>query len=69
MWDNRCVLHRGRPWDAARHKRVMRRTTIAGEGPTAEPPWATRTPVWDGIIAEGVGAGHPARTTARGTAR
>ncbi len=50
MWDNRCVLHRGRPWDAGRHRRVMRRTTNAGEGPTADPPFATRTPVWDGII-------------------
>jgi alpha-ketoglutarate-dependent 2,4-dichlorophenoxyacetate dioxygenase len=55
MWDNRCVLHRGRPWDAATHKRVMRRTTIAGEGPTAEPSFARRVPQWDGIIAEGVG--------------
>ncbi|HTO13734.1 MAG TPA: TauD/TfdA family dioxygenase [Candidatus Binatia bacterium] len=55
MWDNRCVLHRGRPWDAANYRRVMRRTTIAGEGPTAEPPLATRTPAWDGIIAHGVG--------------
>jgi len=55
MWDNRAVLHRGRPWDAAQHRRVMRRTTLAGEGPTAEPPFATRTPAWDGIIAEGVG--------------
>ena len=50
MWDNRCVLHRGRPWDAARHRRVMRRTTVAGEGPTAEPPLATRLPIWDGIV-------------------
>jgi alpha-ketoglutarate-dependent 2,4-dichlorophenoxyacetate dioxygenase len=50
MWDNRCVLHRGRPWDASRHRRVMRRTTNAGEGPTADPPFATRTPVWDGIV-------------------
>jgi len=56
MWDNRAVLHRGRPWDAARHRRVMRRTTVAGEGPTAEPPFAARTPVWDGIIPEGIGA-------------
>jgi alpha-ketoglutarate-dependent 2,4-dichlorophenoxyacetate dioxygenase len=55
MWDNRCVLHRGRPWDAAKHARVMRRTTVAGEGPTAEPPFATRTPAWDGIVPEGVG--------------
>jgi alpha-ketoglutarate-dependent 2,4-dichlorophenoxyacetate dioxygenase len=40
MWDNRCVLHRGRPWDSARHKRVMHRTTVAGDGPTAEPAYA-----------------------------
>ena len=56
MWDNRCVLHRGRPWDAAQYRRVMRRTTIAGDGPTVEPAVATRTPAWDGIIARGVGA-------------
>ncbi len=55
MWDNRAVLHRGRPWDAARHRRVMRRTTVAGEGPTADPPFARRTAVWDGIIPAGVG--------------
>ena len=55
MWDNRCVLHRGRPWDTTAHKRVMRRTTIAGEKPTADPPLAIRTPAWDGIIAQGVG--------------
>ena len=53
MWDNRCVLHRGRPWDAARHRRVMRRTTVAGEGPTAEPPLAARLPIWDGIVPAG----------------
>ena len=34
MWDNRCVLHRGRPWDEQRHRRVMHRTTVAGAGPT-----------------------------------
>ncbi len=55
MWDNRCALHRGRPWDSSRYRRVMRRTTVAGEGPTAEPPFATRTPAWEGIIPEGVG--------------
>jgi alpha-ketoglutarate-dependent 2,4-dichlorophenoxyacetate dioxygenase len=55
LWDNRCVLHRGRPWDAATHRRVMRRTTVAGEGPTAEPPYATRTASWEGIIPGGVG--------------
>ncbi len=35
MWDNRCVLHRGRPWDEQRYRRVMHRTTVAGAGPTA----------------------------------
>lgn len=30
LWDNRCILHRGRPWDT-RQARVMRRTTIAGD--------------------------------------
>ena len=35
MWDNRCVLHRGRPWDENRYRRVMHRTTVAGDGPTA----------------------------------
>jgi alpha-ketoglutarate-dependent 2,4-dichlorophenoxyacetate dioxygenase len=35
MWDNRAVLHRGRPWDESRYRRVMHRTTVAGGGPTA----------------------------------
>jgi alpha-ketoglutarate-dependent 2,4-dichlorophenoxyacetate dioxygenase len=35
IWDNRCLLHRGRPWDAKQYTRVMHRTTVAGEGPTA----------------------------------
>lgn len=35
MWDNRCALHRGRPWDERRYRRVMHRTTVAGAGPTA----------------------------------
>ena len=35
MWDDRCVLHRGRPWNESRYRRVMHRTTVAGEGPTA----------------------------------
>ena len=34
IWDNRATLHRGRPWDNSQ-RRVMRRTTIAGDGPTA----------------------------------
>ncbi len=34
MWDNRYVLHRGRPWDFGAYKRIMHRTTLAGDGPT-----------------------------------
>ncbi|HYE92977.1 MAG TPA: TauD/TfdA family dioxygenase [Terriglobales bacterium] len=34
MWDNRCMLHRGRPWDGTKFRRVMHRTTVAGVGPT-----------------------------------
>ena len=43
MWDNRCMLHRGRPWDESRHRRVMHRTTVAGVGPTA--PEAPPAPI------------------------
>ena len=32
-WDNRAVLHRGRLWDGIRHRRVMHRTAVAGDGP------------------------------------
>jgi alpha-ketoglutarate-dependent 2,4-dichlorophenoxyacetate dioxygenase len=28
LWDNRCTLHRGRPYDDAQHRRDLRRTTI-----------------------------------------
>ncbi|HTO12863.1 MAG TPA: TauD/TfdA family dioxygenase [Candidatus Binatia bacterium] len=40
MWDNRAVLHRGRPWDE-RQRRVMHRTTVAGDGPTVPDPIVT----------------------------
>lgn len=30
-WDNRCVLHRGHPWPFE-EPRVMKRTTVAGDG-------------------------------------
>lgn len=36
VWDNRCVLHRGTPFDVSRHRRVMHRTTVAGIGPTVD---------------------------------
>lgn len=35
LWDNRCMLHRGRPWDFAQ-ARVMRRTTVAGDPPPGD---------------------------------
>ena len=35
IWDNRCVLHRATPFDTERYKRLMQRTTIAGD--PAEP--------------------------------
>lgn len=34
LWDNRAVVHRGRPFARDVHARVMIRTTIAGDGPT-----------------------------------
>src|SRR5687768_8956557 len=43
MWDNRCMLHRGRPWDESAYRRVMHRTTVAGDGPTV--PDIPDTPV------------------------
>lgn len=31
MWDNRCTMHRGRPYDEARYRRVLHRTTVSDE--------------------------------------
>ena len=36
VYDNRCCLHRGRPWERGTYKRIRHRTTLAGDGPTAE---------------------------------
>jgi taurine dioxygenase len=33
IWDNRCVLHRSRPFDTANDRRVVRRCTVLGEVP------------------------------------
>ena len=38
IWDNRCVLHRATPYDATHHKRLMQRTTVAGDAPTTAQP-------------------------------
>ncbi len=40
MWDNRCVLHRGRPWSLT-ERRVMSHTRIAGQ-PERAPERAER---------------------------
>jgi alpha-ketoglutarate-dependent taurine dioxygenase len=37
MWDNRVLLHRAIEYDYARYRRVLRRTTVAGEGPILGP--------------------------------
>ena len=36
VWDNRCTLHRARPYDDVRHRRDMRRTTVEDSAPTLE---------------------------------
>jgi alpha-ketoglutarate-dependent 2,4-dichlorophenoxyacetate dioxygenase len=35
IWDNRCILHRGTPYDTTRYKRLLQRTTVSGD--PAEP--------------------------------
>jgi len=35
VYDNRCLLHRATPYDITRHKRILQRTTVSDEGPTA----------------------------------
>ena len=36
MWDNRCTMHRGLPFDDLRYKRDMRRTTVRDVASTCE---------------------------------
>lgn len=33
IWDNRCMLHRGRPYDDTRYERDMRRATVQDDDP------------------------------------
>lgn len=33
MWDNRCTMHAVTPYDNAHVRRIMHRTTLAGDGP------------------------------------
>lgn len=37
MWDNRVLLHRAIPYDYEAHRRVLRRTTVAGASPVLGP--------------------------------
>jgi alpha-ketoglutarate-dependent 2,4-dichlorophenoxyacetate dioxygenase len=34
IWDNRAVLHRATAYDPVKYKRLMQRTTVAGDAPT-----------------------------------
>jgi alpha-ketoglutarate-dependent 2,4-dichlorophenoxyacetate dioxygenase len=34
VWDNRALLHRATAYDGAKYKRLMQRTTVAGDAPT-----------------------------------
>ena len=36
IWDNRCLLHCGRPYDADRYRRRMHQTRVRGVSPTLE---------------------------------
>lgn len=38
VWDNRCTLHRGRPFNDSEDRRDMRRTTVEDSAPTLEQP-------------------------------
>ncbi len=38
IWDNRATLHRATAYDTLRHKRLMQRTTVRGDGPTVAQP-------------------------------
>lgn len=35
VYDNRCCLHRGRSWDRRNYRRILHRTTLAGDVPTS----------------------------------
>jgi len=49
IWDNRCVLHRATGFDAARHKRDMRRATINEYGPEISSTDALGVPAPKGL--------------------
>jgi alpha-ketoglutarate-dependent 2,4-dichlorophenoxyacetate dioxygenase len=38
IWDNRCTMHRARPFDDRQFKRDMRRMTLEDSAPTLQQP-------------------------------
>jgi alpha-ketoglutarate-dependent 2,4-dichlorophenoxyacetate dioxygenase len=44
MWDDRCTMHRGRPYDEAAYRRVMHRTTVSDSVNTVEQERGARVP-------------------------
>jgi alpha-ketoglutarate-dependent 2,4-dichlorophenoxyacetate dioxygenase len=36
VWDNRCTMHRGRPYDDKQYRRDMRRVTLSDSAPTLQ---------------------------------
>ena len=44
IWDNRCTLHRARPYDDLNHRRDMRRVTVEDSASTPEQPRAVADP-------------------------
>jgi alpha-ketoglutarate-dependent 2,4-dichlorophenoxyacetate dioxygenase len=38
MWDNRCTMHRARPFEDRQHKRDLRRLTLEDSAPTLDQP-------------------------------
>ena len=38
IWDNRCTMHRGRPYDDRRYQRDLRRLTLQDSAPTLAQP-------------------------------
>ena len=46
MWDNRCTMHRARPYEDLKYRRDMRRSTVSDEINTVE---ARRGPLADAV--------------------
>jgi Taurine catabolism dioxygenase TauD, TfdA family len=54
-WDNRCSLHRARPYDDTRYRRDMRRTTVEGSAATVQEALSFGTTAGRGMLED---AGH-----------